>query len=378
MRRLFSKGLLRLFLVSITSFSLWRCAPSIYYAKPSDWAETGKRDSTISYYSRYLNGWKIFLDPGHGGADRRGRGPTGETEADINLRVALALRGYLQSAGAVVFISRTRDTTVNLLDRPKLAAEDSADIFISIHHNATGGRVKYPPINYTSTWYHAFKGDSAYTPADHDLAKYVERDLAYAMGNPPPDFYSFDGTLSDYIIYPHVGFAVLRLSKIPAILTECSFFSSPYEEQRLKHETFNEIEAWGIFKGVARYLQAGIPELSYSGDTLFSQIPISFSVTYSEGRLAGPGYAVDSSYLDVAVDGRPVDAALKSDSNKISFKVNDLTPGRHYFTAVIKNENGNHSFPFLRYFYYFPQDQSLLGQIEKNSPRGYKKRIEGR
>ncbi len=364
--------------MSVASLSLWRCTPSIYYVKPSDWEKTDRRNSTISYYSQFLKGWKIFLDPGHGGADRFGHGPTGETEADINLRVALALRGYLASAGATVFMSRTKDTTVDLFDRPTLAAEDSADIFISIHHNATGGKEKYPPINYTSTWYHAFKGDSAYTPADHDLAKYVERDLAYATGNPPPDFYSFDGTLSDYIVYPHVGFAVLRLSKIPAILTECSFFSSPYEEQRLKHETFNEIEAWGIFRGLARYLQAGIPELSYAGDTLFSQIPISFNLGYCEGRLSGARYSVDKSYLMVEVDGKPVQATFGNDSDKITFEVSDLTPGRHYFTAVIKNENGNHSFPFQKYFYYLPQNPSQLRQIDKRFLQDYRKGIEDR
>ena len=369
----------KLFLVLALGISLfsWSCAPSVYFVKPSDWDTAAKQDSTINYYSQYLKDWKIFVDPGHGGEDRRSHGPTGETEADINLRVGLALRDYLTRAGATVFISRTKDTTVSLLDRPKLAAESGADIFISIHHNATGGSEKYPPINFTSTWYHAFpegirsdKGDSAYSPTNHDLARYVERDLAYAMGNPEPNFFSFDGTLSDYLIYPFSGFAVLRYSKIPAILTECSFFTSPYEERRLKLDTFNEIEAWGIFKGLGKYFQAGIPELSYAGDTLFSQLPITFEVSYSQGKLAGGKYAIDKNYLDVSLDGKPVAAEFKNNSNpkdpdrshapsvvrrdKIAFTLSDLLPGRHYFSVIIKNENGNHSFPFLRYFDYVP------------------------
>ncbi|MCL4540068.1 MAG: N-acetylmuramoyl-L-alanine amidase, partial [Bacteroidetes bacterium] len=266
-------------------------------------------------------------------------------------------------AGAIVFMSRTIDTTVSLLDRPKLAAEDGADIYISIHHNATGGADKYPPLNYTSTWYHAFKGDSAYTPADHDLAKYVERDLAYAMGNPEPDFFSFDGTLSDYLVYPLAGFAVLRHSKMPAILTECSFFSSPYEEQRLKRETFNEIEAWGIFKGLAKYIKAGIPRLSYTGDTLFSQMPINFNVDYSEGKFFGGKYAIDKKYLNVEIDGKAVPAVFDNDSDRIHFATADLLPGRHYFTVVIKNEEGNHSFPFLKFFYYVPPPAQISASV---------------
>ncbi len=397
----------KLFLALALGISLfsWSCTPSVYFVKPSDWDTAVKQDSTINYYSQYLKDWKIFVDPGHGGEDRRSHGPTGETEADINLRVGLSLRDYLTRAGATVFISRTKDTTVSLLDRPKLAAESGADIFISIHHNATGSSYKYPPLNFTSTWYHAFRGDSAYSPTNHDLAKYVERDLAYAMGNPEPNFFSFDGTLSDYLIYPFSGFAVLRYSKIPAILTECSFFTSPYEERRLKLDTFNEIEAWGIFKGLGKYFQAGIPELSYAGDTLFSQLPITFEVSYSQGKLAGGKYAIDKNYLDVSLDGKPVAAEFKNESNpkvddsrrvglrprrgsttpygivdrlvessttrrdpnlrrdKIAFTLNSLLPGRHYFSVIIKNENGNHSFPFLRYFDYVPPAAEITASV---------------
>ncbi|MCL4538903.1 MAG: N-acetylmuramoyl-L-alanine amidase [Bacteroidetes bacterium] len=367
MRKLFAKVLLQLTLLSVASLTLWRCAPSIYYVKPTDWEKPQRQDSTIAYYSQYIKGWKIFVDPGHGGADRFGHGPTGETEADINLRVGLALRDYLTRAGAIVFMSRTKDTTVSLLDRPKMAAEDGADIFISIHHNATGGPERYPPLNYTSTWYHAVKGDSAYTPADHDLARYVERDLAYAMGNPEPNFFSFDGTLSDYLVYPLAGFAVLRHSKIPAILTECSFFSSPYEEQRLKHDTFNEIEAWGIFKGLGKYLKAGIPRLTYSGDTLFNKIPVSFNIGYSEGEFFGGKYAIDKKYLKAEIDGKPVNAVFDSDSDRISLTSTTLLPGRHYLSVVIKNEEGNHSFPFLRHFYYVPPPAEISALVNPDT-----------
>ena len=58
---------------------------------------------------KYLEGWIIVLDPGHGGrADAKGykRGPTGVREAEMNLRVAKLLRSLLEDAGATVTLTR--------------------------------------------------------------------------------------------------------------------------------------------------------------------------------------------------------------------------------------------------------------------------------
>jgi N-acetylmuramoyl-L-alanine amidase len=82
-------------------FILSSCAPSVYYVKPPDWEMKSKRDSAIAVYSKFFKGWKIFVDPGHGGEDRASHGPANDVvEADVNLRVALYLRDYLQAAGA--------------------------------------------------------------------------------------------------------------------------------------------------------------------------------------------------------------------------------------------------------------------------------------
>ncbi len=180
---------------------------NVYYVKPFDWHPEEKRDSTIKFFSPYFQGLKIFLDPGHGGTDRKNKGPAGlAIEADVNLKVALYLRDYLTKAGAIVKMSRDRDTFISLDDRSKLANEWEADIFISIHHNAPG-RPGDIYTNYTSTYYHAFPNDYEYDHSSHDIARYVQRDLAYAMGN-SGGLGSFDGTYSDYMIYPKAGFSV--------------------------------------------------------------------------------------------------------------------------------------------------------------------------
>ena len=88
----------------------------------------------------------IFLDPGHGGKDA---GTSREfdidgdgqkelyKESDINLAVALKAKAKLEALGYKVVLSRTTDVEVSKADRPAKAIEANANMFISIHVNAT-------------------------------------------------------------------------------------------------------------------------------------------------------------------------------------------------------------------------------------------------
>src|SRR5262249_38705287 len=70
---------------------------------------------------------------------------------------------------------------------------------------------------------------------------------------------------SDYAIYPppkNDGFAVLRQARVPAVLCESSFHSNPAEEARLRDPLYNRREAYGMFIGLARWAQAGLPRIT--------------------------------------------------------------------------------------------------------------------
>lgn len=319
---------------------------NVYYVKPLDWHPEEKRDSTIKFFSPYFQGLKIFLDPGHGGTDRKNKGPQGlAVEADVNLKVALYLRDYLTKAGAIVNMSRERDTFISLDYRSRLANEWGADIFISIHHNAPS-RSGDIYTNYTSTYYHAFPSDYEYDHSSHDIARYVQRDLAFAMGN-SGGLGSFDGTYSDYLIYPKAGFSVLRKTNAPRILVECAFHTSAYEEQRLVIDEFNQIQAWGIFRGLGRYLRQGIVRLSILSDSISISKQKQIEINIDDQNVG-----IDTTFYIAQIDTQNVTGifSINKTEKKFIIQLNSLIikPRTSELKVVVKNVNGNHSLPFRR------------------------------
>ena len=314
----------------------------VYYEVPVDWSDEEIRAETIEFYSQYLEGVKIFLDPGHGGEDRKNRSLSGKiVEADVNLRVALYLREYLEDAGADVLMSRESDETIDLESRSQMANESDADIFISIHHNAPGNDIDYWS-NYTSAYYHGIDGEYEFEPFEKRLAMYIERDLAYVMRN-SGGLGSFDGTYSDYIIYPGEGFSVLRETKIPAVLIECAFHTSRLEERRLAIPAFNQIQAWGIFRGIGKFFAAGFPvvsllqdESSFSGGTL--------NLTLALKDTAG----IDSKSIIVYFDSVEIDYSFDKLNSFLSIGIENVEAGEHVLRVICANKSGNYCYPWKR------------------------------
>lgn len=310
----------------------------IYYDVPPEFTDNEKMQEVMDFYRPFMEDKVIFIDPGHGGEDRHGRGPLGVVEADINLKLSLYLRDFLEQTGAKVLLSRVDDSTVGLKERSEIANATNADIFVSIHHNAVGSDNTY--INYTSTYYHATKSDYEHEPCNHDLAKYIQRDMAFAMRN-SGGLGSFDGTYSDYWIYPGDGFSVLRNSELPAALVEAGFFTHAFEEKRLGIEEFNKIEAWGVFKGICKYFKAGVPEISfvkYSADAQKNTI-----LTY----LVQDEVGIDPESIKVYVNTKPYKHYVyDTKTGYVTLKLFDMAETDLTIRIIAANKNGNHAFPF--------------------------------
>ena len=195
-----------------------------------------------------LSGKIICLDPGHGGTaaiDSYRVGPTGEREEWINLRVALYLKKMLEKQGATVLMTREADDQVALADRAELAVNGNADVFISIHHNATADRNVNFPILY-------FHGSAMENEASVSLGKLIAKEFREAMfGSEGPV-----SLVSDFAIFPNAGAGVLRGTYgIPAILAEASFFSNADEEKRLKRKQYNKREARAYFDALTAFFE---------------------------------------------------------------------------------------------------------------------------
>ncbi|MGE5587003.1 MAG: N-acetylmuramoyl-L-alanine amidase family protein [Clostridia bacterium] len=177
-----------------------------------------------------LEGVKIFIDPGHGGPEPGAIGPSGLREADVNLRVATALRNCLvEYGGATVRMSRTGDVDVTLGERTTAANEWGADRFISVHHNASYNQ----SYNATETYAYTYAGSTAL-----DFRDDVHRRLVAGLGLP-------DGGART------ANFYVLRNTWMPSILTEASYISNPYQEARLKDMGYTWREGYYIYLGIA-------------------------------------------------------------------------------------------------------------------------------
>ncbi|WP_181304097.1 N-acetylmuramoyl-L-alanine amidase [Rufibacter sp. XAAS-G3-1] len=183
-----------------------------------------------------LAGKVICLDAGHGGTaqtDQYRVGPTGEREEWINLRVALLLQKLLEEKGATVLMTRTTDENVPFDDRVKLAVQHKAQVFLSIHHNATADSNANFPIIY----YHGYSSENK---ASVELAEKIGQALVkkHYKRNVPVSI------ASDHAIFPAAGAKVLRDTYgIPAVIAEASFFTNAPEEARLKNPDYNRQEA---------------------------------------------------------------------------------------------------------------------------------------
>lgn len=317
------------------------CGGGELFVAPPEWTSAAARDSVVATFAPWCAGKTIFLDPGHGGESDAAVSPNKRLrEGDINLRIALRLRDYLRQAGAVVLLSRDSDVAVPLEARAHQANVNKADLFVSIHQNASSD----PTIQYTSVVYHSRPGRRGYQPSSQDLARYLQRELAWVMRTPDSRM-SFDGTVSDFVLAPDRGLAVLREARMTAVLVECGFLSHPVEEERLARPEYTDLQAWGLFNGIARYLKAGIPTLTYIGPLWFRDSRPKVEL------LASDSLGIQDESIKVDIDGVEQGFSFNARTGRITILPSEeLSQGYHVLSAQVRNSQDNSSAPFSTWF----------------------------
>ncbi len=183
--------------------------------------------------------WLVILDAGHGGFDAGASGTaTGVKESELNLQVALLVRGALEDAGVRVVMTRTGPGALgstkreDMARRGQLLLTEGADAAVSIHMNKFSDRKVRGPMAYYQAG--AAEGEKLAVAVIDSLTEALCLKPRHA--NPGNNF-------------------VTRIPVCPAVLVECGFLSHPEEERLLQDEAYQRQLAEAVARGVLAFLE---------------------------------------------------------------------------------------------------------------------------
>ncbi|GMH34789.1 hypothetical protein BSKO_02650 [Bryopsis sp. KO-2023] len=219
-----------LFLLASTIVETTRLA-SLPLVKSTEQLRSGDQVSeSMERPQRQLLGSKkrIMVDAGHGGR-KPGAVANGFVEKELNLKTAELVREYLEARDFTVLMIRTDDEHVDVKDRAKMANEEEVDLFVSIHYNAEvpeahGSLVLVDPS--------VEEGDLAEVCATAVLTQLGEKTKIKT------------GEVRSQVL------AVLKRTRMAAILVEAGFLTSPIDSELLRDDETIDAIAKAIAAGV--------------------------------------------------------------------------------------------------------------------------------
>lgn len=183
----------------------------------------------------------IVLDPGHGGKDS---GTCSEKnsyeEKERALKTTKIVKSYLEDLGYKITMTRTSDVFVALPKRAEIANHLNAELFVSIHYN----HAENPDVDGVEVFYYKDE-KNPFSPrilasknlAEKVLTRIIKHTGAHSRG------------------VKKANFAVVRETKMPAILIEAGFLSNPEERAKIKEEAYLCYLGWGIARGIDSYFE---------------------------------------------------------------------------------------------------------------------------
>lgn len=218
----------------------------------------------------------IVIDPGHGGRDPGTRSASGIAEKDLALQIATRLQRTLGALGVTARLTRTDDRFLSLAARTQAANRNGADLFLSIHLNASAehatsgietyylnnttdratirlarmensvaggyGNSSMPDLNYILTdLRQEYKANESAA-----LSRLIEVESVAAAG-------ATLGVRVNNLGARQGPFYVLVGAEMPAVLVECGFLSNSGETARLADGHYQQALADGIAAAVTHY-----------------------------------------------------------------------------------------------------------------------------
>ncbi len=179
-----------------------------------------------------VKGLNIAIDAGHGGSNTGASGLTSKvSEKEYTLKIAKQLESYLRKKGANVFMIRTTDVDVSMIERTLLLRQNDPDILISIHLNSSSNT--------------AAKGVSTYY-----------RYLGFRLLSQKILDRMLDLDLNNFGNIGAFNFALSGPTEYPNCLVEVAFLSNAEDEQKILNEDFHRDVARQIFKGIRDWLKS--------------------------------------------------------------------------------------------------------------------------
>lgn len=245
-------------------------------------AKKDEKPDEISVSKRVL-----VLDPGHGGHDSGACGPHGLMEKNVVLDVARRVRDLLSDVPNLkIVLTRDKDVFVPLPERTLIALRSNADLFVSIHANASPRRGARGVETYLQNWtteeeairVAARENYVTVKRMKEKMAQYRNDDVGKILSDLHRD-YKRDKSiaLANYVqdsLYSHVEkvnartvnlgvkqamFFVLMGANMPSILAEVSFISNPREERLLSTQSYRKVLAASIAEGIRTYFSSLSP-----------------------------------------------------------------------------------------------------------------------
>jgi len=225
---------------------------------------------------------RIVIDPGHGGHDPGAVGPNGLCEKDVVLDVGLKLKKILsENPDIEVYMTRDSDVFIPLVERTAIANGKAADLFVSIHANASPRKDAKGIETYFLNWTDDMESmkvaarenrislkkmksmKNEMDALDIELAD-LKRDHKRDESNKLANYIQLSMVNELHRNYSEIVdlkvkwamFYVLFGAQMPSVLVEVSFVSNPLEEKLLSENTYRNDLAKSIASGIMRYLSS--------------------------------------------------------------------------------------------------------------------------
>ncbi len=209
--------------------------------------------------------WVVIIDPGHGGAGDRGHeSNTGIFEKDVALEFAQQCLTASKQQGFQLHLTRDRDTKTTQLERIQIANRHQAQLFISLHCNASfsskasgiriylnnpNGKLRFPKAENLMLTGKRLQTliQANFLRQSQEFAQILQKELSFLTENP--------------VMIEQLPLIALSKAYMPAVLVELGYLTHTKDLARLSNPEYSREIAKAIVRAVQTYL-ASIPRES--------------------------------------------------------------------------------------------------------------------